>query len=370
MLTQRGRGTITKNLSQADGGDIETAPQPSSSNTNNGKMPAFGSSLYEEDSFGRSGTLKQWAFEGIRRRSCRVICSLILIVISAALVLLYFYATFYGWLHTRDPCVVSVEELHQLRSYPRQSLVEPGFKPMLPKIIHQQWKVNKIPDGMFTVWSNKFKKLFREGEYTHMLWTDESARELIKNDFSFFLKTYDDYKFGIQRADAARYFILYKYGGLYADLDYEPLTNFWDHLPTDRVGQIESPYLFNERTQNSLMSSPRGDPFWNATFSLLMERGHLPVLLATGPMFLDVLLKKAKEPYHVLPCENFQRLPFGLKAGDDHSPFLSKLHREVFGRLMPMKYCGDYHDPTCQFGKHHNTVSYIKDTGVLGTFMG
>ena len=313
---------------------------------------------------GSRETWRQWAESGVRRRSCKVICSLVLVAFLCGVVLLYMYASAYSWLHSKDPCVVSVETSHYLRNYPRVSRALPQYKPVLPKIIHQQWKTDKVPEGVFTKWHLKFKDLFPEPEFKHVLWTDATARELIAKEFPFFLKTYDSYEFGIQRADAARYFILYRYGGLYADLDYEPLTNFWQHLPTDRVGFVESPYLFNEKTQNSLMSSPIGDPFWNMTFELLMERSKMPVLLATGPMFLDVLIKKATETFHVLPCENFQRLPFSVAADDDHSPFLSKLHREIFGRLMPMKYCGDYHKAECQYGKHHNTVSYIKDTGI------
>ena len=162
-----------------------------------------------------------------------------------------------------------------------------------------------------------------------------------------------------------RYFVLHKYGGLYVDLDYESLVNFWAHLPHDRVGLVESPYQYNEKAQNSLMSSPKGDPFWNQTFELLIERRNRPVLHATGPMFLDALLKHATEPLHILPCENFQRLPLHLSKEEEVSPFMSQLHRELLGRLVPMKYCGDYHDDTCQYGKHHNTASYLSDTGVL-----
>jgi len=44
---------------------------------------------------------------------------------------------------------------------------------------------------------------------------------------------------------------------------------------------------------------------------------------------------------------------------------MSRLHREVLGRLYPMKSCGDFHDPVCHFGRHHNTASYLPETGVL-----
>lgn len=34
-----------------------------------------------------------------------------------------------------------------------------------------------------------------------------------------FLPTFDSYKYPIQRADAIRYFVLHRFGGIYMDLD-------------------------------------------------------------------------------------------------------------------------------------------------------
>lgn len=314
---------------------------------------------------GSDETWKQWAISGVKRRSIKVI--LIVLIFTAIVVLsaVMAFASFYALIVSRDPCVVAVETMQRLNEHPRKSALVPTFVPKLPKIIHQQWKTDKIPDGVYSKWNAQFKELYPEPEYKHMLWTDANARELIKKDFPFFLPAYDNYEFGIQRADASRYFIMYKYGGLYADLDYEPLINFWEHLPKDRVALIESPYAYNEKSQNSLMSSPVNDPFWNQTFALLLERKDKAVLQATGPMFLDVLLKRATESYTLLPCENFQRLPLHLSADEEVSPFLSQVHRELLGRLTPMKSCGDYHNKECLYGKHHNTASYLPDTGVI-----
>jgi len=255
-----------------------------------------------------------------------------------------------------EPCFVATEALRNLQTVPVRAQV----KLELPKIIHHQWKTETIPKGLFTDFQAKFRELFPEPEYTYMLWTDEKARNLIKNDFPFFLQAFDNYKYGIQRADATRYFVLYKYGGLYADLDYEPLINFWTYLPKDRVALVESPYKFNERTQNSLMSSPARDPFWNTSFNILLERKDSTAILeSSGPIFLDAVQDRTSEPYAVLPCENFQRIP--LKFGGkyrDASPFDVRQGRRVMSKLTIMKYCGDFSDDRCQFGRHHNTAVY------------
>ena len=59
-------------------------------------------------------------------------------------------------------------------------------------------------------------------------WTDASSRELVAQHYSWFLRAYDAYPSYIQRSDAARYFIIHHYGGVYADLDYECSKPFSD----------------------------------------------------------------------------------------------------------------------------------------------
>ena len=141
---------------------------------------------------------------------------------------------------------------------------------MIPKTIHQTWKTNSIPERWKEFhWS--WKKHFPKPEYTHILWTDEMNRKLIKEKFPYFLKTYDSYPKNIQRADAIRPFILYEYGGIYADLDYECLHNFYNDLNPTKVNIVESPYK-NERLQNSLMASSPRHPDWIFIFGELQSR--------------------------------------------------------------------------------------------------
>jgi len=289
------------------------------------------------------------------------LCKAVIILLGLLVVYLVFTSIF-AFLNTEDPCIVAKRSLKAV-DYPTPRFdMPPGWKPELPKIIHQQWKGSNIPNEKYVEWQKEWKKLYPEPEYQHILWTDRSQRDLIKDHYNWFLRYYDSYEFGIQRADAVRYFIMYHYGGLYADLDYEPLSNFWEYLPKDRISLVESPYLYNELVQNSLMSSPKGDPFWEHAFKILVAEHDKPVLSATGPVFLDTTVRTNFEPFHKLPCENFQRIPLGEH---DDSPFLTLFHRELLGRLFPMKQCGEYHDKECQFARHHNTASYLKDTGVL-----
>ncbi len=58
--------------------------------------------------------------------------------------------------------------------------------------------------------------------------------------------------FVCSRSDAGRYCILFAHGGVYSDLDYEPLANFWENVSDvaeGRVSLVESPYIDNEKFQ-------------------------------------------------------------------------------------------------------------------------
>lgn len=52
-------------------------------------------------------------------------------------------------------------------------------------------------------------------------WDVRSARELAARDFPFMLAAFDSYHHPVQRADAARWMVLYQYGGVYLDTDVE-----------------------------------------------------------------------------------------------------------------------------------------------------
>ena len=56
-----------------------------------------------------------------------------------------------------------------------------------------------------------------------VLWTDVDLRQMVAADYPELLQLYDSYPQNILRFDMARHLILYKYGGVYADIDFEAL---------------------------------------------------------------------------------------------------------------------------------------------------
>lgn len=158
----------------------------------------------------------------------------------------------------------------------------------IPKIIHQTWKTNDIPYDVYPKeWVDSWKHFHPDWEYR--LWTDEDNRRLISEHYPDFLPVYDNYPADINRADAARYFILYHYGGLYVDLDFECLKSF-DVLIDNQemvLGRMDAGFFLRHSVPNALMASVPGHPFWIQLIKALPSyRKQSCVELATGPAML------------------------------------------------------------------------------------
>lgn len=86
---------------------------------------------------------------------------------------------------------------------------------MIPKIIHQTWKTNNLPND-FKLWSNTWKIL--NPDYIYKFYDDDDCLLFINNNYPEFINLYNNL-IPIQKSDVFRYLILHKYGGFYADMD-------------------------------------------------------------------------------------------------------------------------------------------------------
>lgn len=162
----------------------------------------------------------------------------------------------------------------------------------VPKIIHQL--APKDSSSWPDVWHKcqaTWKTLYPNYEY--ILWTDEMMDTFMKTEFPEYYEMYSGYKRHIHRVDAVRYFILYRYGGIYADMDVEVLKDFASYAHDCKVHLIESPYKWNEECQNSLMISPKAHPFWPHVFKELRRSSerYFGILDVAGPRMLDRAMK-------------------------------------------------------------------------------
>eukprot|EP00658_Telonema_sp_P-2_P025954 TRINITY_DN20471_c0_g1_i3.p1 TRINITY_DN20471_c0_g1~~TRINITY_DN20471_c0_g1_i3.p1 ORF type:complete len:530 (+),score=112.19 TRINITY_DN20471_c0_g1_i3:56-1645(+) len=161
----------------------------------------------------------------------------------------------------------------------------------IPKIIHQTYKVREPLPGAWNSTPDAWQKMHPGWDYK--FWTDVSMREFVEKEYSWFLPTYDAYQYPIQRADVIRYLAVYHYGGIYADLDLQPLTSMEPYLKGTDVLVFETPNL---GLTNMILAGKQGSSFLRCTIAQLMGRqtswGHwvtpykgFQILSSSGPTF-------------------------------------------------------------------------------------
>lgn len=165
----------------------------------------------------------------------------------------------------------------------------------VPKIIHQTWKTDKLPSP-FDRLSETWKRFLPDWEY--ILWTDEMNRAFVSKHFPDFLRKYDNYPHGIQRADAIRYLLLKKYGGLYVDMDFECLENIETLLEGKEFIAGKEPEWHAARFGmkhiicNAFMASTPENDFINFLCQRLFDHpgtevsNGVDILESTGPFLL------------------------------------------------------------------------------------
>ena len=174
---------------------------------------------------------------------------------------------------------------------------------MIPKIIHQTWKTEDIPYEWKTA-VNYCRTINKNFKY--ILWTDETMDNFVKENYLNFYKIYKSYKYNIQRCDAFRYLLLYKYGGIYLDMDImckQDLNNFLHYdLVLAKSFNVETSF-----TNSFFMVIPNHHFFKYCIDNLAGNINsyqyfgkHFHVMNSTGPLFLNKMVNnygKIKNSY-------------------------------------------------------------------------
>ncbi|UCB46774.1 MAG: hypothetical protein JSV25_04965 [Spirochaetota bacterium] len=88
----------------------------------------------------------------------------------------------------------------------------------IPQLLHRIWIGPRVfPHRKDLRWIQSFDDL--NSGFTRVVWRDDDIRTLLSSSYQEYEDIYSRYKLNIQRADLARYLVLYEYGGMYADLD-------------------------------------------------------------------------------------------------------------------------------------------------------
>jgi mannosyltransferase OCH1-like enzyme len=177
-----------------------------------------------------------------------------------------------------------------------------------PMLIHQMYKTTKLTDEM-VLWRNECLKLNPGFEFK--LWTDSKILMFVKSIYPHLLPMYQSYDQKIKRVDAARYLILYHYGGIYYDLDitcfrsFTPsifsLTNIFyvsRHFEVTDINSADEDIrgsLRSGRCANAFMAAPKNHFFLHNLIQKLPSKSNESnVLNATGPIFLTSSIDTSK----------------------------------------------------------------------------
>lgn len=181
---------------------------------------------------------------------------------------------------------------------------------MIPKIIHQTWKTESIPD-LYVSNVNTCKRL--NPSYIYKLWTDVQIDYFVKTEFPNIYPTWIQYKHTIQRVDAFRYMVLYTYGGIYLDLDIECKLNFDDLLHHELVIPEGLGKYFPTYYTNEFMMASQHNTFMYYCVENLKNslKNHIPtgiqhidVFQTTGPFFLTSMFHRHKPNAYVIDQKN------------------------------------------------------------------
>lgn len=143
-----------------------------------------------------------------------------------------------------------------------------------------------------------------------MTWDEQSILALIRAHYREYEPLYMSFRKMISRADVARAFILHRYGGIYADMDYMPLRDI-EAFVADEIEafvprtacHVAALGKMGKKTlNNALILSSAGNPLWLQEFLPLVDyisspdtQGILPRMVSH--MFKDYRVARETGPF-------------------------------------------------------------------------
>ena len=178
-------------------------------------------------------------------------------------------------------------------------LDRPDHPIRIPRIIHQTWKTNEVPEK----WNRTVQSIIELNapRFEYRLWTDEEIHRFVyEKDAQFYRNTFLTYPLDIQRVDAFRYFVLFHQGGLYIDMDngclrsLHTLFNALELVDPEGTHFCAFPRTVPVGVSNGFMIATPGHPLFQQLINHLWHFNHrflidyLTVMLSAGPLYLSL----------------------------------------------------------------------------------
>lgn len=174
---------------------------------------------------------------------------------------------------------------------------------MIPKIIHQMWRDHNLP--VASALPESWRKHNPDWEYR--FWTNDETAEFVHAEYPDLWDLFQASALPVQKADIARYLIMHRFGGVYADIDTECFGSLDILADEDRVVLSQEPSEHWKPADlrgmkkiifSGTIASPAGHSFWPHVIEMLIRCRHAKksVLDATGPMMLTGCVESFSEP--------------------------------------------------------------------------
>ena len=170
----------------------------------------------------------------------------------------------------------------------------------IPKVVHQIWLGGNVPEK-FQEWMSTWMNI---NGWKYRLWTDKDVKKFNLHNQALFDKAKD---YG-EKADIFRYEILYRFGGVYADVDFECVNSklleqfnksfdFYVGFEPIEHKQMKISHLIG----NAIIGSVPGHPILEKVILNMAdhykENSDLWAVVATGPVYLtETILEYNKDP--------------------------------------------------------------------------
>jgi len=177
-----------------------------------------------------------------------------------------------------------------MMSYPlNQTSAKPNYTDRVPAILHHIL-IGDIDLNQRPTWKKAREACLKwHPNYEYKFWNDTSAEKLILEEYPSFLPTWKSYKYQIQRADSLRYLILYRYGGIFLDMDLHcrrslgPLRRFEFISPAAYPVGISNGFIMASARHPFIKTLVDELPLFNRNFLL----PYATVMFSTGCMYLS-----------------------------------------------------------------------------------
>ena len=232
----------------------------------------------------------------------------------------------------------------------------------IPHFLHQTWKSAELP-APFCDFQARWRAL--HPGWTYRLWTDADNDHFVRTHYPTWYALYRGFEREIFRADMARCLYLHHFGGVYVDLDIEPLQPLTSLIA--RHGcllgtepEVHAHKLWNKPrlVSNAVMASTPGHPFWLRMLSEIARRARAAEGAArnpvstTGPITLDAVYERWGEADDVQLLE-----PDAFFPVPDLDNTQLQLNAALTNHYRSMITLRAY--PTTSWGVHHWAHTWI-----------